>query len=169
LRLEDRTIMTRIAFLLAATVVLGACSHKTTTVQTASGTITTSQDDKSVTVQTSEGTMNLGQTVDTSKLGAPVYPGATAKDRGSISTTTAAGTNTIATFKTTDPFDKVYAYYKQQLPAGSERMKMSTGDTQMASFQVGDQNGPDQVGVQISSDKAGTTNILISRVTKAQH
>lgn len=161
--------MTRIAFLLAAAVALVACSHKTTTVQTANGTITTSQDHQGVTVQTSEGTMNLGRNVDASKLGAPVYPGATAKDQGSISTTTADGTNTIAAFKTTDPFDKVYAYYKQQLPAGSEKMKISTGDTQMASFQVGAQNGPDQVGVQITSDKTGTTNILISHVMKAQH
>jgi hypothetical protein len=157
-------------FALAAIVALAACSsHKATTVTTTDGsaTVTTSQDDKTVTVQTKEGTTAVGQSVDASKLGAPVYPGAQANQQGSITTNTGKGTTVIASFKTADPFDKVYGFYKAQLPAGSEKMKMASGNGSVASFQTGDEGGPDQVSVQVSSEQSNETAILITHVTKA--
>jgi hypothetical protein len=156
-----------LATLLAAT--LAACaSHKTTTIQTRNGTatVTTSNDNKNVTVQTSDGTMAIGQGVDPAKLGVPVYPGAQAGQPASITTATGNGSTVIASFTTVDAFDKVYAYYKQQLPAGAERMKATSGNGSVASFQVGSQTAPDTVAVQISSDKPNVTSILITHTSR---
>jgi hypothetical protein len=159
-------LKTALAF--AVLVAIAGCSTHKTTVQTSSGssTVTTSDKDKTVTVETSEGTVAIGQTVDAAKLGAPVYPGAAPSDQGSITSKSATGSSMIAAFKTSDTFDKVYGYYKQQLPAGSEKGKVTSGDSSVASFQVGDESGPDQVTVQISADKIGETDILITHVTK---
>ncbi|HVA33001.1 MAG TPA: hypothetical protein VNG31_02560 [Candidatus Baltobacteraceae bacterium] len=154
---------------LAAVVAIAACSAHKTTVQTSSGaaTVTTSQDNKSVTVQTSEGTMAIGKSVDLGKLGAPAYPGAQANDQGTITTTTDKGSSTIAAFKTGDSFDKVEAFYKQQLPAGSEKVKMSSGGGSAASFQVGGEDSADQVSVQVTASKPNETDILITHLTKS--
>lgn len=158
-----------IAAILSAGVALGGCaSHRTGTIQTSSGTatVTTSQDNKNVTVQTKEGTTSIGQNVDTSKLGAPVYPGAQANAQGAITSTTDKGTSVMAGFKTGDPFDKVAAFYKQQLPAGSEKMNLTAGNGSIASFQIGTGGARDQVAVQVTSSKPGETDILITHITK---
>lgn len=158
-----------IVAILSAAVAMTACgSHRATTIQTSSGTatVTTSQDNKNVTVQTKEGTTSIGQNVDTSKLGAPVYPGAQANAQGAITSSTDKGTSVMAGFKTSDPFDKVEAFYKQQLPAGSEKMNVTANDSSIASFQVGAADGNDQVAVQVTSSKPDETDILITHITK---
>jgi hypothetical protein len=166
-----RSIMKALAkgFAFSAIVALAACSSHKSTIQTSNGTatVTTNQGDKSVTVQTKEGTTAIGTTVDQGKLGAPVYPGASSEQQGSITTSSDKGTSTLAAFKTPDAFDKVYAFYKQQLPAGAEKMKMSSGNGSVASFQVGDEGAADQVTVQVTSDKPSETDILITHVTKS--
>jgi len=83
---------------LATLAMLVACSSKKTTVQTSSGaaTVTTSQDNKTVTVESSAGTVSVGQNVDQSKLGAPVYPGAQPNEQGSITSNTDKGASVIA-------------------------------------------------------------------------
>lgn len=156
---------------LAVTIALassGCSSSHKATIQTSSGaaTVTTSQDDKTVTVQSSEGTVSIGQSVDAGKLGAPVYPGAQASQQGSITNISAKGNSIIAAFKTTDAFDKVYEYYKQQMPAGSEKTKISGANGSVAAFQVGDDNAADQVTVQVTTDKPNETDILITHITK---
>ena len=158
-----------IAAILSAAAALAACgSHRAGTIQTNSGTatVTTSQDNKNVTVRTKEGTTSIGQSVDTSKLGAPVYPGAQANAQGAITSTTDKGTSVMAGFKTSDPFDKVEAYYKQQLPAGSEKMNVASGSGSVASFQIGAADANDQVAIQVTSSKPGETDILITHITK---
>lgn len=160
-----------LALALAAGAALAACSSsKTTTVQTRNGaaTITTSQGGENVTVQTSEGTTSLGSHVDPSKLGVSIYPGAEADAQGIITTKEARETSTVAAFKTADSFDKVYAYYKDRLPAGSERMKVTSGNGSVASFQIGSPKTPDEVTVQVSSDKPNETDLLITRVVRAR-
>jgi hypothetical protein len=156
---------------LAAGATLAACSSsKTTTVQTRNGaaTVTTSRNGQNVTVQTSEGTTSLGSHVDLSKLGVPVYPGAQADAQGTITTKEAQGTSVVAAFKTADSFDKVYEYYKGRLPAGSERMKVISGNGSVASFQVGSPKTPDEVTVQVSSDKPNETDLLITHAARVQ-
>lgn len=157
-----------VALAFATIVALAACSSHKSTVQTREGsaTVTTSQDDKDVTIATSEGTTSIGQHADVSKLGAPIYPGAQADHQGSISTTSDKGSSVIAAFKTTDPFEKVYDYYKQQLPADAEKMKVSSANGSVVSFQTGGDNSPDEVSVQVSSDKPEETNILITHVVR---
>ena len=156
-----------IAAILSTAVALTACgSHRSTTIQTSSGnaTVTTSQDNKSVTVQTKEGTTSIGQNVDAKKLGAPIYPGAQVNEQGAITSSTDKGTSVMAGFKTTDPFEKVEAFYKQQLPAGSEKMNVTANDSSIASFQIGAGDASDQVAVQVTSSKAGETDILITHI-----
>lgn len=156
-----------IVAILAAAAALTACgSHRTTTIQTSSGnaTVTTSQDNKSVTVRNKEGTTSIGQNVDASKLGAPVYPGAQANEQGAITSSTDKGTSVMAGFKTSDPFEKVEAFYKQQLPAGAEKMNMSANNSSIASFQIGAGDASDQVAIQVTSSKAGETDILITHI-----
>jgi hypothetical protein len=121
-----------------------------------------------LTVQTKNGTATLSGDVDPSKLGAPIYPGAQANPeaQGSFSASTNEGSTVIATFKTTDPFDKVYDYYKSQLPTGSEAMKMSMGGASTAQWQIGKEGSADQVVVQVTSDKAGQVTILITHTIK---
>jgi hypothetical protein len=167
---EDGSMKAATAALAFATIAaLAACSSHKSTVQTSEGsaTVTTSQDDKDVTVATSEGTTSIGQHADVSRLGAPIYPGAQADQQGSISTTSDKGSSVIAAFKTTDAFEKVYDYYKQQLPADAEKMKVSSANGSVVSFQTGGDSAPDEVSVQISSDKPDETNILITHVVRA--
>lgn len=166
LRMKFGTIVATLSFAVALT----ACgSHRTTTIQTSNGTatVTTSQDNKNVTVQTKEGTTSIGQSVDASKLGAPVYPGAQANSQGAITSKTDKGASVMAGFKTSDPFAKVEAYYKQQLPAGSEKMNLTSNNSSIASFQLGSSETGDQVAVQLTSSKPDETDILITHVTKA--
>jgi hypothetical protein len=142
-----------------AALMLGACSHKST-VETANGTtVTTDSSDHSVTVQASGETVSVGASIDPSQLGVPVYPGATTAQGGTMTVTGAKG-GTLASFTTTDDFDKVYGFYKDHLPAGSEKMKMSAGDGSMAEFQTTATDGS-VTTVEIEG-KTGKTAIIIT-------
>jgi hypothetical protein len=120
------------------------------------------------TVTTKNGTATLGGGVDASKLGAPVYPGAQPNpdSNGSLSAETPEGSTVMATFKTADGFDKVYDYYKAQMPAGTEGMKLSMGGASSATWEVGKDGSADQVMVQVNSDKTGEVTILITHIIK---
>jgi hypothetical protein len=152
-----------------AAALLASCSAHKTTVLTGNGTatVTTSNDNKTTTVDTKEGHMTVGKdAVDTSKLGAPVYPGAQAEDSGGIAMSSAKGSGQMVAFKTTDSFEKVYAFYKAQMPKDSEKMKFAQGDSSMATFQVGDDKGPETTSVMITA-KSGETDILITHGTQS--
>ena len=153
-------------FLLAAAAACSSQRSSAIQTRTGTGTVTTGQDRKSVTVQTTEGTTSIGQSVDPSKLGAPVYPGAQTDAHGGMSSTTDKGNSVLATFRTSDSFDKVEAFYKQQLPAGSEKSNVATANGSIATFQIGPADAADQVSVQVMSPRSGETDILITRVTK---
>ncbi|HTX60117.1 MAG TPA: hypothetical protein VMH02_10635 [Verrucomicrobiae bacterium] len=154
---------------LGALLASGACSHQTAA-SNGEATVAThgTGETQSVTVTNKEGTATLGGTIDPAKLGAPVYPGAQsdAAAHGSLTEQTAGGAMVMATFKTADSFDQVYSYYKSQLPAGSEKLKMSAGGQSTAAFQVGADDAADQIQVQISAAKPGETDILIEHVTR---
>jgi hypothetical protein len=178
--------------LLAAVLMTSACSNKAASSTDASATAAATAADASnaataptdtpaapadasgatatpgMTVHTKDGDATIGGSVDTSKLGAPVYPGATTdpNSQGSLSASSNTGSTVIATYQTPDTFDKVYDYYKSQMPAGSEGMKMSMGGISTAAWQVGKDGGPDIVLVQVTSDKDGKVKILISHVIR---
>lgn len=158
--------------LLAASIVTSGCSNKaaTSSATAPSGDSAASPAPASsgYTVTTKNGTATLGGGVDPSKLGAPVYPGAQPNPdaQGSLSAETPEGSTVMATFKTADGFDKVYDYYKSQMPAGSEGMKLSMGGASSAMWEVGKDGSADQVVVQVNSDKTGEVTILITHVIK---
>lgn len=156
-----------ICALLALVATVGCGGKKTTTV--GGTTVTTSGDDKTTTISGSGGSMTVGSgAVDPAKLGAPLYPGATPDgDGGSMTLTTGEGTSSRAALKSTDPFDKVYDYYKAQMPSGSEKFKMSSGGSSTAMFQVGDSDAKETVIVTISGKDGDPTSIAIDHEVKS--
>jgi len=171
LRRNERLVHMRLSAFCALTAVLAlaACGggHKST-VYTSSGnaTVTTSDDNKTVQVESKEGTYKAGKdAVDLSKLAVPLYPGATQnEDSGGYAMSGKEGSAQVVVLTTGDSFDKVYAWYKAQLPKGAEKMKVASGGTDMAQFATGDKTN-DQSSVMIES-KNGKTQILISHQEK---
>ena len=150
-----------------AALALAGCSHKVT-VQTLQGSVSVDQSaNGSTTIKSNNGEVSIGKgAVDPASLGLPVYPGATqSKDNASVSVsdTSKGGGSQFVILSTTDPFDKVYEYYKGQLPAGSEKMKVSSGDSDVAQFQVG--TDKDQKVVMLTGAKDKTT-IELTHQTK---
>lgn len=147
-----------VAALLAS--VVGCSSHKT---YSANGTtVTTDDGNKNVTITTKDGTATVGKgAVDLAKIGAPVYPGAQQGD-GGFSVSAANGNQQMVTLTTTDDFDKVYDWYKSQLPKEAEKMKMASGDNSVAEFAVGgDAKGDVQTAVTITGKKDGTSIMIV--------
>jgi hypothetical protein len=107
----------------------------------------------------------MGANVDASKIGVPVYPGATSAGGGGWSVQSKEGTGQVVSLTTTDSFSKVEAWYKAQFPAGSEVMNVSSGSTSSAVFQVGKTTDKDQQSVEISSDGSKTTIVLSHKTT----
>ncbi len=139
--------------LAAAFVALAACTSS----------VKTSDDGKSTTVQTDQGTVTVGKAVDTSKLGVPMYPGASSEDAASVSGTAGGTTGSVVTFKTNDDFEKVYQWYKSQLPAGSEKLKTTTTESSAAMFSIEDKAKNTTTNVQLASQGGSTgTTILIT-------
>jgi len=115
----------------------------------------------STTINTGNGQVTVNGTIDSSKLGVPVYPGAKPNNQGSLSVNSANGSAAYAGFSTDDSFDKVYQFYKSQLPADAEKMKSSSGNSSMAMFST--KVGSDTVSVEIVSNDKGGTSVAISR------
>jgi hypothetical protein len=133
-------------YALVATVALAACSHRTT-VQTNA---------------VADGPLSVSESIDTSKLGAPIYPGAEANEQGAVTATTATGTVTMAGFKTVDAFAKVQSYYQRELPSGSEIIAISGANGSVATFRFrGKLAG--SITVQVTQTKPSETDILITR------
>jgi len=156
--------------ILAAAVLAGCGMGHRQTITTSNGaeTVTTSGDNKTVTVNGSQGSATVGAgAIDISKLGAPVYPGATQDQNGGISMSNDKGTSETAVFKTPDDFSKVESYYKSQLPAGSEKMNMATSGGSLATFEIGDENSAEQTTVTVTSKPGDPTSILLSHVVKS--
>lgn len=142
--------------------VLAACGGQKTTYTTANGTATVTKNGSTTTYESKEGKLTVGQgAVDVSKLGAPLYPGATqTQDNSSISVTTANGSGMMASFTTNDTFAAVDAWYKAHLPKGSEKMNVTQGGSSIAEFTMAE-NTPNQTLVMITA-KDGKTQIVIT-------
>ncbi len=156
----------RILAIATVAMVLSACSAHKATGMTSQGPASVSNDNGTATIQTNQGTEKVGKdAIDPAKLGAPIYPGAQAGDSGGMSTSTATGSTQLGIYKTPDDFDKVYAFYKAQLPAGSEKMKMATDSTSEASFVIGADSDPEQTSVTITAEAGKGTTVMISHRT----
>jgi hypothetical protein len=141
---------------------VAACGSQKTTYNTGNGTATVTKNGSTTTYESKEGKVTVGQgAVDVSKLGAPLYPGASqSADNGSISVTTASGSGVMASFSTNDPFDKVYAWYQAKMPMGSEKMHVSQSGSSIAEFLTAE-NTANQTLVMVSS-KDNQTQIVIT-------
>jgi hypothetical protein len=140
---------------------LAGCSHKTTVTTSDGTTVTSSGDNQTVTVQGQEGTVVTGKgAVDLAKIGLPVYPGAVQTENTGYSSTNKEGSGAMALATTPDSFDKVYAWYQKQMPAGSEQVHMSTEAGSMAMFQTGKESDKTQKTVTITAGKDSTTIML---------
>ena len=149
--------------LIAATITLTACSSPKRVYSSNGTTVTTDESQKTVTVESSEGTMKMGKdVVDVGSLGVPIYNGAS-QDEGALSVTGARGSALMAAFTTPDPFNKVYAFYKSKLPAGSEKMKVDEGDSSVAEFVTGSSKAGTVQTMVMLSKKGDKTSIVITK------
>lgn len=82
----------------------------------------------------------------------PSYPGAATQASGSSSNMGQSATGTVMT--TDDSFDKVYTWYQQHMPAGSEKSH-TTAPVQSAVFTIGTA-GTDQTSLTITTSGAKT-------------
>jgi hypothetical protein len=166
---------------------LGACAKKSDADATNAGTVTSAPADGAATapaesaasptdtggtatIKGKSGELKIGKgAVDAASLGIPVYPGAKPSDAGSMAmaNTVKGESSQLTMLETADSFDKVYAFYKGQLPSGSEKMKVETGGSAMAEFQMGDTGSADVKSVTISSSN-GKTAIELIHATKSQ-
>jgi hypothetical protein len=137
----------------------------TATADTNSSGGTASNTGGSISFSTKDGSVSMGTTVDPTKIGVPVYPGATSAGGGGWSVKSKEGSGQMASLTTADSFSKVEAWYKAQFPPGSEVMNVSSGSTSSAVFQVGKSTDKDQQSVEISSDGSKTTIVLSHKTT----
>lgn len=89
----------------------------------------------------------------------PSYPGAVMQASGSSSNMGQSAAGSV--MSTDDSFDKVYAWYQQHMPAGSEKSHI-TSPVQTAVFMIGDP-GQAQTSVTISV-QGGKTMITTAKV-----
>jgi hypothetical protein len=94
--------------------------------------------------------------------GPPSYPGAATSASGS-SSSMAMGAASGKVLTTTDSFEKVYAWYQKNMPAGSEKSHMTT-PVKSAVFTIGDT--PDDMQSVTLSGTGGKTMIVIAHVKK---
>jgi len=90
---------------------------------------------------------------------APSYPGAVTQASGSSSNMGSSAAGQVLT--TDDSFDKVYTWYQQNMPAGSEKSHV-TSPIRSAVFTIGDP-GKGQTSVTLTTS-GGKTMITIAHV-----
>jgi len=157
--------MRQVLLALAAVAILAGCTNHKVTVSSDGSTVTTTGkgDDQTVTVQGNGGSFTAGKNaVDPAKIGLPIYPGATAGEGTSMAGSSEEGSGAMMIMKTSDSFDKVYAWYKAQMPAGSQQMQSTNGDTSVAEFQIGKDTDKEQKSVTLTSESDGTSIMLVS-------
>ncbi len=89
----------------------------------------------------------------------PAYPGAVTEASGTNSSMGQTAAGTVMT--SDDSFDKVYAWYQKNMPAGSEKSH-TTAPVQSAVFMVGDPgSGQTSVTITVSNGKTMITSAKV--------
>lgn len=101
-----------------------------------------------------------------SELGTEIYPGAEPKKSGSMRMSIAGSSVVSAAFLTSDPVDKVVAFYKDKL--GSNATSMEFGGTSILTSKIGDREQVSVTIVQHAGQQDGKTQIQIQHTTAAQ-
>ncbi len=158
-------------------VLVAGCSRNTSHYVTPGGSVEVTKDNNGksdVKVTTKEGTAeySVDKDLDLSSLGVPIYPGATQKKGGSVAYSGQSNGKSsnmqMVTLVTSDPFDKVSAYYKDQYKDKIDSkkanvMEMNAGNGKMTHIMMDE----DKLAttIVISEDK-GNTQIMISKTSK---
>jgi hypothetical protein len=139
--------------LVAAALAITACASKS------------SSSDQSSSAEATTAASSAASTTDNSAATAapageaPAYPGAVTEASGSNSSMGQTAAGTVMT--TDDSFDKVYAWYQKNMPAGSEKAH-TTAPVQSAVFMVGDPgSGQTSVTITVSNGKTMITSAKV--------
>ena len=111
-----------------------------------------------VTLSTPEGTLTAGSNVAVSEeqLGVAIYPGAMHQE-GGLSVNTARGSTVSAVFSTSDPADKVVAFYKDKLGSGASVFQSDKS----AILSTTSADSKETLMVTVGPDNSGQTKISI--------
>lgn len=137
-----------LSLVIAALFTMTACSGKSNS--------NSSSDSNSAATAAAE---SPGAAATTAAGDVPSYPGAATQASGSGSNMGQTASGSVMT--TDNSFDKVYSWYQQHMPSGSEKSH-TTAPVQMAVFMVGDPSSG-QKSVTITT-QAGKTQITIAAV-----
>lgn len=139
------------AILLAASLAVTACNGKSSS---------SSSDQSNATASSAAATTSAATSAATTAAGEPpTYPGAVTQASGSSSNMGQSAAGQVLT--TDDSFDKVYQWYQQNMPAGSEKSH-TTAPVESAVFTIGEA-GQGQTSVTLSTS-GGKTMITIAHV-----
>ena len=143
--------------LAAALLMVTACNSKSSSSSDQSGSTTAASTEPSASAAAggAEGASSAPETNGE----VPSYPGASTQASGSNSGAMGSAAGTVMT--TDDSFDKVYAWYQQHMPAGSEKSH-TTSPVESAVFTLGEA-GSNQTSVTLTT-QAGKTMITIAHV-----
>jgi phosphotransferase system HPr-like phosphotransfer protein len=104
-----------------------------------------------------------GSEVDLAKLGIEVYPGATQEQGGTVEG--ADMTMVSVALTTTDPFDKVQAFYQAKYPNASGQTMTASGKKSL-SMQILDPKTPDDVKMIVVGEDEGKVTIALQHHAK---
>ncbi len=146
---------------------MGCGKSEKTVYSSREGKVTVKQDrlggkEQTVNVETKEGkaTVTTGErkTITEAELGVPVYPGAVVEVTGTYQSGKAGGDESVEQhiLYTTDSFDKVVSFYKAKLKNIKSEQNMSSGDTKLAIFAVGEENNQTMVQINWSASEKRT-------------
>jgi len=148
------------SLVIVAALAMTACASKSSSNSTdQSNAAATSAADSNSSVTTSATDSNGSAATSAPAGEIPSYPGAATQASGSSSNMGQSATGTVMT--TDDSFDKVYAWYQQHMPTGSEKSHV-TAPVQSAVFMIGDP-GKDQTSLTITTS-GPKTMITIAHV-----
>ncbi|HEY6327526.1 MAG TPA: hypothetical protein VIW73_13560 [Candidatus Cybelea sp.] len=142
--------LTSSLIIVAALVAVTACNSKSSS----------SSSDQSNAAATAAATEAPSGAATSSAAGeVPTYPGAVTQASGSSSNMGSSAAGQVMT--SDDSFDKVYTWYQQNMPAGSEKSHV-TAPVESAVFMIG-QPGQGQTSVTLTTS-GGKTMISIAKV-----
>ncbi|MDY6793701.1 MAG: hypothetical protein SWK76_00240 [Actinomycetota bacterium] len=151
--------------LMVALLAVTGCGESKTTVQTPEGDVTVTEDGDGMKIETEEGEISyeLSDAPTEADLGAPIYPDSEYVE-GSGGTFLGSGeegelSTAYAEFTTTDSYDKVLAWYKDEL---GEPTYEGMGGYDEASWLISD--GDDTISVTLTVD-GGEVLIAIGSMT----
>ena len=150
-----RYFTTSLVALAMALAITGCSGNKSASSDSSSDQSSASTSSASTGTTSSDSSSSAGKSVSD----IPAYPGAVTDAQGSSSNMGRDAAGKV--MSTNDSFDKVYSWYQQKMPSGSEKSH-TDAPVQSAVFMIGDAS-TGQTSVTLTS-QSGKTMISIARV-----